>query len=74
MQQTTVGMFLKQRRLELGYTTKQVACKIGITEKQYKLYENDKINFRRVSTLHIAKLCMILEMSLSTFYQVKNSV
>lgn len=74
MKYLTFGAFLKHRREILGYTQKQVADKIGISEKQYSLYEINKVNFRRVSALHITKLCIALKISLSEFYKIQNQI
>lgn len=61
MDKVSVGQLIKNRRIELSLTLRQVADKVGVTEATVSRWEHGKIdNMRRDK---IAKLATVLDMS-----------
>ena len=46
---------LKNRRIELGYTQREIAKKLGIPYQVYQRYENGKVIPNAIMTCKIAK-------------------
>lgn len=69
---TNVQIRLKEVRKDRGYTQKDVACFLGISQQAYQQIEAGRTEDMRISTLR--KLCFFLDVSADYLLDIKQGI